>query len=74
MPAPAVNTSQRKGPIMKSLIRYRSQLLFRESYKPTCAIRIRPGTKLNFLFRPVKQFGAKPQLVTVSQLKSRAAS
>jgi hypothetical protein len=50
---------------MKPVTRYRSQLLFRKSYKPTCVIRIRPSTKLNFVFRPVNRFGAKPQLVTV---------
>jgi hypothetical protein len=50
---------------MKPLLRYRSQLLFRKSYKPTCAIRIRPGTKLNLVFRPVNRFGVKPQLIVV---------
>jgi len=50
---------------MKPVIRYRSQLLFRRSYKRTCGVRIRPGTKLNFVFRPVNRFGAKPQIVPV---------
>ena len=50
---------------MKPIIRYRSQLLFRRSYKPTFVIRVRPSVKLNFVFRPVNRFGAKPQLVTV---------
>ena len=50
---------------MKPIIRYRSQLLFRKSYKPTSEIRIRPGRKLNFVFRPVNRFGAKPQIATV---------
>ena len=43
---------------MKPVIRYRSQLLFRKSYKPNRIIRIRPA-KLNFIFRPVR-FGLKP--------------
>jgi hypothetical protein len=50
---------------MKPVIRYRSQLLFRKSHEPTCAVRIRPSAKLNFVFRPVNRFGAKPQLITV---------
>ena len=32
---------------MKSIVRYQSQLLFRRSYKPRRAIRIRPIGKLN---------------------------
>ena len=39
---------------MKPVIRYRSQLLFRKSYKPNRVIRIRPATKLQFHFRPVR--------------------
>ena len=50
---------------MKPIIRYRSQLLFRRSYKPTCRLRIRPNGKLNLVFRPVNRFGAKPQIATV---------
>ena len=50
---------------MKPAIRYRSQLLFRRSYKPAWAVRIRPSAKLRIVFRPVKRFGAKPQLITV---------
>ena len=50
---------------MKPIIRYRSQLLFRKSRRPTRGIRIRPGTKLSFVFRPVNRFSAKPRLVTV---------
>jgi hypothetical protein len=49
-----------KGNPMRPVIRYQSQLLYRKSYKPSRAIRIRP-TKLNFEFRPVR-FGLKPQL------------
>jgi hypothetical protein len=50
---------------MKPVIRYRSQLLFRKSYKPACVLRIHPSAKLNFVFRPVNRFGVKPQLVAV---------
>ena len=49
---------------MKPVIRYRSQLLFRMSYKPNRSIRIRPVT--NIAFRPVRRFGAKPRLELVS--------
>jgi hypothetical protein len=48
---------------MKPVIRYRSQLLFRRSYKPNRVLRIRPA-KLNFVFRPVR-FGVKPQIKSV---------
>ena len=51
---------------MRPVIRYQSQLLFRKSYKPDRAIRIRPSPKPNFVFRPVRRFGLKPQLETVS--------
>ncbi len=51
---------------MKPVLRYQSQLLFRKSYKPRRVIRIRPAAKLNFVFRPVRRFGVKPQLTTVS--------
>ena len=47
---------------MKPVLRYRSQLLFRKSYKPSRVIRIRP-VKLKFSFRPVG-FGLKPQIKT----------
>jgi hypothetical protein len=50
---------------MKPVVRYQSQLLFRRSHRPNRAIRIRPVTKLNIVFRPAKQFGLKPQLTTV---------
>ena len=49
---------------MKPVTRYQSKLLFRKSYKPKRVIRIRPGVKLNFTFRPVR-FGLKPQIKTV---------
>jgi len=51
---------------MKYVIRYRSQLLPRRSYKPNRVIRIRPGPRLNLVFRPVNRFGAKPQITIVS--------
>ena len=48
---------------MKPVLRYQSQLLFRKSYKPNRVIRIKPGAKLNFVFRPAR-FGLKPQIKT----------
>ena len=51
---------------MKPVIRYQSQLLFRKSYKPNRVIRLRPSEKLNFVFRPMRRFGSKPQLELVS--------
>ena len=51
---------------MKPVIRYRSQLLFRKSYKPNQVIRLRPAQKLNIVFRPMRCFGVKPQLEIVS--------
>jgi hypothetical protein len=48
---------------MKPVIRYRSQLLYRKSYKPERVIRIRPATKSIFTFRPVA-FGQKQRLET----------
>ena len=50
---------------MKPVIRYRSQLLFRKSYKPKRILRIKPATKLRFSFRPVG-CGVKPQIIVVS--------
>jgi hypothetical protein len=50
---------------MKPILRYQSQLLFRKSYKPNRVLRIRPGVRVNLVFRPSKRFGAKPQLETV---------
>jgi hypothetical protein len=47
------------------VLRYQSQLLFRKSYKPRRVIRIRPTGKVNIVFRPVRRFGAKPQLTIV---------
>jgi hypothetical protein len=46
---------------MKPVIRYQSQLLFRKSYKPKRVLRIRPGMKMNLVFRPVG-FGEKPKI------------
>jgi len=50
---------------MKPVMRYQSQLLFRRSYKPNRAMRIRPPPRLNLAFRPVNRFGSKPQLTIV---------
>jgi hypothetical protein len=47
-------------PIMKPVLRYQSQLLFRKSYKPSRVLRIRPA-RLSFVFRPVR-FGLKPKI------------
>jgi hypothetical protein len=55
---------------MKPVIRYRSQLLFRTSYKPNRLGRARPIGKITF--RPVHRFGLKPKIEIVSQLNSRA--
>jgi hypothetical protein len=46
---------------MKSTVRYQSQLLFRRSYKPNRAFRIRPLPRLNPVFRPYR---AGPQIKT----------
>ena len=51
---------------MRPVIRYQSQLLYRKSYKPSRRIRIRPTTKPNLTFRPIRRFGVKPQLELVS--------
>ena len=51
---------------MKPVTRYQSRLLFRKSYKPNRVIRIRPAARLNFVFRPSRQFGSKPQMEIVS--------
>jgi len=50
---------------MKPVLRYQSQLLFRKSYKPNRVIRVRPAARMNLVFRPLKRFGAKPQLEIV---------
>src|SRR6267378_2707581 len=56
---PCANTQPQpstKGNPMRPVIRYQSQLLYRKSYKPSRVIRIRVGTKPNFVFRPARQF------------------
>ncbi len=50
-----------KGNTMKPVIRYRSQLLFRKSYKPSRVIRIRPAQKATLVVRPAR---AGPQINT----------
>ena len=55
---------------MKPVIRYRSQLLFRTSYRPN---RLgRAGLIGKITFRPVRRFGLKPKIEIVSLLKSIA--
>ncbi len=51
---------------MKPVIRYQSQLLFRKSYKPERAIRIRLAPGVRFTIRPVHRFGQKPRIESVS--------
>ena len=51
---------------MKPILRYQSRLLPRRSYRPNRLLRVRPGVKLNIVFRPARRFGMKPQLITVS--------
>ena len=48
---------------MRPVRRFQSQLLFRKGYKANRVIRIRPVTKLNFSFRPVR-FGLKPEITS----------
>ena len=51
---------------MKPVIRYQHELLYRKSYKPNRLIRVRPTAKPSVDFRPMRQFGLKPQLELVS--------
>ena len=46
---------------MKPVIRYRSQMLFRESYKPNRVIRIRSAQRATLVVRPAR---AGPQTNT----------
>jgi len=46
---------------MTTVFRYRRQWLFRKGHKSKRILRIKPVTKLNFVFRPVR-FGLKPQM------------
>ncbi len=46
---------------MKPVIRYKSQLLFRKSYKPSRVIRIRPAQKVALVVRRAR---AGPQINT----------
>jgi hypothetical protein len=50
---------------MKPVIRYKSQLLFRKSYKPKRFLRISPPPRPTMVFRPVHRFGAKPRLTLI---------
>jgi hypothetical protein len=54
MASSAGDINQKKGPVMKSVIRYRGQLLFRKSYKPNRVIRIRPAQKVALVVRPAR--------------------
>jgi hypothetical protein len=66
LPTPSANSKPlTKGNPMKPVLRYQSQLLYRRSYKPPRAIRIRPGRRLNIVFRPMRRFGSKPELINV---------
>ena len=56
-------TTPTKGNTVKPILRYRSQLLFRQSMQSKRVLRIRPA-KMSFVFRPVR-FGLKPQVKTV---------
>jgi hypothetical protein len=51
----------KEEPPMKPVIRYRSQLLFRKSYKPNRVIRIRPAQKVALVVRSAP---AGPQIKT----------
>ena len=53
---------------MKPVIRYRSQLLFRKSYKPNRVIRIRPAPKAALVVRPAR---AGPQINTYEYATDR---
>lgn len=46
---------------MPTMFRYRSQWRFRKGHKSNRVLRIKPVTKLHFVFRPVR-FGLKPQM------------
>jgi hypothetical protein len=61
--APVIPGSGRRkeGTAMKPVIRYRSQLLFRKSYKTSRVIRIRPARKAALVVRPAR---ADPQINT----------
>lgn len=49
---------------MKPIIRYRSQLLFRRSFKPDRIVRDRGSVTITI--RPARRFGMKPKLEVVS--------
>ena len=55
-----------KGNSMKPVLRFQSQLLFRRSYKPARATRIKLAPRLNLVVRSPNRFGAKPRLTIVS--------
>ena len=47
---------------MRPVIRSRSQLPLRRSYKPLRLLRASPSVKLNLVFKPSRGFGSKPRL------------
>jgi hypothetical protein len=50
---------------MRPVIRYRSQLLFRKSYRPIRFKNGRSTLKFNLVFKPSRGFGAKPEFEIV---------
>jgi len=51
---------------MRPVIRYRSQLLFRRSYRPDRTSRAaHPTVRLNLVFKPSRGFGSKPRFQVV---------
>jgi hypothetical protein len=57
---PQPTATQTKDDPMKPILRYQSQMLFRQSIQPKRILRISPA-KLNFIFRPAR-FGVKPKI------------
>jgi hypothetical protein len=64
MPSAIHLTPKQRNP-MKPVRQYQSPLLFRKGNKPNRILRIKPATKLTFVFRPVR-FGLKPKILNVT--------
>lgn len=47
---------------MKPTARSQNQLLVYRTLKSMRIVRLRPSAKLNFVFKPARRFGSKPQL------------
>ena len=62
---PSQRSTIKHGFIMKQVLRYQSQMLFRKNYKPNRILRIRPAVRMKLVFRPVNRFGVKPKLEIV---------